>query len=85
MSDPIEKEYLESIISYYKTKTVQLEYDFVSYKIRAEQQIRELNKVIQDILARQEKDRLDSISNSSKVEKLKSLKQKIEKDKRSKK
>jgi len=85
MSDPIEKEYLESIISYYKTKTVQLEYDFVSYKIRAEQQIRELNKVIQDILARQEKDRLDSISNSSKVEKLKSLKQKIEKDQRSKK
>ena len=85
MSDPIEKEYLESIISYYKTKTVQLEYDFVSYKIRAEQQIRELNKVIQDILVRQEKDRLDSISNSSKVEKLKSLKQKIEKDKKSKK
>ena len=85
MSDPIEKEYLESIISYYKTKTVQLEYDFVSYKIRAEQQIRELNKVIQDILARQERDRLDSISNSSKVEKLKSLKQKIEKDKRPKK
>ena len=85
MSDPIEKEYLESIISYYKTKTVQLEYDFVSYKIRAEQQIRELNKVIQDMLARQEKDRLDSILNSNKVEKLKSLKQKIEKDKRSKK
>jgi hypothetical protein len=85
MSDPIEKEYLESIVNYYKTKTIQLEYDFVSYKIRAEQQVRELNKVIQDILARQERDRLDSISNSSKVEKLKSLKQKIEKDKRSKK
>ena len=85
MSDPIEKEYLESIVNYYKTKTIQLEYDFVSYKIRAEQQVRELNKVIQDILARQERDRLDSISNSSKVEKLKSLKQKIEKEKRSKK
>jgi hypothetical protein len=85
MSDPIEKEYLESIVNYYKTKTVQLEYDFVSYKIRAEQQIRELNKVVQDILARQERDRLDGISNSSKVEKLKSLKQKIEKDQRSKK
>jgi hypothetical protein len=85
MSDPIEKEYLESIISYYKTKTIQLEYDFVSYKIRSEQQVRELNKVIQDILARQEKERLDSISNSSKVEKLKSLKKKIEKDQKSKK
>jgi hypothetical protein len=85
MSDPIEKEYLESIVNYYKTKTIQLEYDFVSYKIRSEQQVRELNKVIQDILARQEKDRLDRISNSNKVEKLKSLKKKIEKDQRSKK
>lgn len=80
MSDPIEKEYLESIISYYKTKTIQLEYDFVTYKIKSEQQVRQLNKIIQDILARQEQERLDNISKSSKVKKLKSLKNKVEKE-----
>jgi len=47
MSDPIEKEYLESIVNYYRTKTIQLEYDFVSYKIKTEQSLRELNKVIE--------------------------------------
>jgi hypothetical protein len=47
MSDQLEKEYLESIINYYRTKTIQLEYDFVSYKIKTEQSMKELNKLIE--------------------------------------
>jgi hypothetical protein len=50
MSDQLEKEYLESIINYYKTKAIQLEYDFVAYKVKTEQQIRESNKTIQFLI-----------------------------------
>ena len=74
MLDCIEKEYLESIVNYYKTKTIQLEYDFVSHKVKAEQQIRELNRILQDTLIKHEKEKLENVSNSSKVKNLKSVK-----------
>lgn len=77
MLDSTEKEYLESLINYYKTKTVQLEYDFVAYKIKTEQDMRQANKLIQDLVAKSEKDRLDAIYDSSKKTKLKRLKTKI--------
>ena len=57
MSDPIEKEYLESIINYYRTKTIQLEHDFVAYKIKTEQHIRELNKNIENLVVTKEKNK----------------------------
>jgi hypothetical protein len=55
MSDQLEKEYLESIVNYYKTKAIQLEHDFVSYKIKTEQSIRELNKIIENKISKQTK------------------------------
>jgi hypothetical protein len=55
MSDQLEKEYLESIVNYYKTKAIQLEHDFVSYKIKTEQSTRELNKIIENKISKQTK------------------------------
>lgn len=46
----LEKEHLESLVNYYRVKTVQLEYDFVSYKIKTEQKLRELNQNIENLL-----------------------------------
>jgi hypothetical protein len=83
MLDRLEKEHLESLINYYKTKTIQLEYDFVSYKVKAEQQIRELNQILQNTLIKHEKEKLDILSNSNKVKKLKVVKNKVSKEKRS--
>jgi hypothetical protein len=83
MLDRLEKEHLESLINYYKTKTIQLEYDFVSYKVKAEQQIRELNQILQNTLIKHEKEKLDILSNSNKVKKLKVVKNKLSKEKRS--
>jgi len=57
MSDPIEKEYLESIINYYRTKSVQLEYDFVAYKIKTEQHVRDLNNNIENLISIKEKNK----------------------------
>jgi hypothetical protein len=53
MSDQLEKEYLESLVNYYKAKTIQLEHDFVSYKIKTEQSIRELNKIVESKISKQ--------------------------------
>jgi hypothetical protein len=57
MSDPLEKEYLESLVNYYRVKTVQLEYDFVAYKIKTEQKFRELNNNIENLLSLVEKEK----------------------------
>jgi|LakMenEpi03Aug12_release.lakeMendotaPanAssembly.Ray.scaffolds.fasta_scaffold5050521_1 hypothetical protein len=55
--DAQEVEYYESFLNYYKTKTIQLEHDFVSYKIKTEQHIRELNKNIENLVVTKEKNK----------------------------
>jgi|694.fasta_scaffold00915_45 hypothetical protein len=49
MSDSKEKQYYESLVQYYRSKCIQMEYEFVIYKIKTEQSINDLNMSIQNI------------------------------------
>ena len=85
MSDPKEKEYYESLIQYYRMKCNQMEHDFVIHKIRTEQALKDLNITINTMIAEKEKERLDSIYNKSKKDKLIKLKNKVVEEQKSKK
>jgi uncharacterized pyridoxamine 5'-phosphate oxidase family protein len=85
MSDPKEKEYYESLIQYYRMKCNQMEHDFVIHKIRTEQALKDLNFTINTMIAEKEKERLDSIYNKSKKDKLIKLKNKVVEEQKSKK
>ena len=70
MSNSLEKEHLESLVQYYKSKCFQMEYDFVSYKISTEQTLREMSKTMKHIEENHQKEKLKILAKGKEAKKV---------------